>query len=153
MPLYFWAPCRNGQKGVFILKNNSIELNQAAAEGCWGMGNEDTVTYLFNQFGNDYCIISIGQAGEQLMTAAGIAVTDAEGNPFRLAARGGVGCGHGFKRFKSHSHSTPNQMVTQLNKEARSKITAFNKHVAVSDRVKVLRDYGTASTCNARSNI
>jgi aldehyde:ferredoxin oxidoreductase len=142
----FLGSLPQGQKGIYILKNNSIELNQAAADGCWGMGNEDTAAYLFDQFGNDYCIISIGQAGEQLMTAAGIAVTDAEGNPFRLAARGGVGAVMGSKGLKAILIQRPKQITTSLNKEARSKITAFNKHVAVSDRVKVLRDYGTAST-------
>ncbi|MAT41170.1 MAG: aldehyde ferredoxin oxidoreductase [Anaerolineaceae bacterium] len=142
----FLGALPEGQKGVYLLKNNSIELNQEAANGCWGMGNEDTAAYLFDQFGNDYCIISIGQAGEQLMTAAGIAVTDAEGNPFRLAARGGVGAVMGSKGLKAILIQRPTQIDSSLNKEARSKITAFNKHVAGSDRVKVLRDYGTAST-------
>ncbi len=135
-----------GKKSVYILDENGIHTNDEAAQACWGMGNEETAQTLFSQFGNDFCIISIGQAGEMLYRAAGIAVTDAEGNPFRLAARGGVGAVMGSKGLKAILLRRPDKAGSTLDKDARTQVTAFNKHVATSDRVKVLREYGTAST-------
>ena len=109
-----------------------------SAADCQGKGNEDTAAYLLEKFGKETCVISIGQAGEQLMGAAGIAVTDAEGNPFRLAARGGVGAVMGSKGLKAITVPLPPRSGRELTKESRQPITDFNKHVATSERVGVL---------------
>jgi len=135
-----------GKKAVYHLNAEGGYLDYESATDCWGKGNEDTAAYLLNKFGKDTCVISIGQAGEQLMGAAGIAVTDAEGNPFRLAARGGVGAVMGSKGLKAITAPLPPRSGMELSKDARQPITAFNKHVATSERVGVLRNYGTAST-------
>jgi aldehyde:ferredoxin oxidoreductase len=135
-----------GKNAVYHLNAEGGYLDYESATDCWGKGNEDTAAYLLNKFGKDTCVISIGQAGEQLMGAAGIAVTDAEGNPFRLAARGGVGAVMGSKGLKAITAPLPPRSGMQLSKDARQPITAFNKHVATSERVGVLRNYGTAST-------
>jgi len=131
---------------IGILNSSGFELDYELVKQCWGKGNEDTARILLEKFGKDQCIISIGQAGEQLMTASGIAVTDSEGNPFRLAARGGVGAVMGSKGLKAIIVQRPEKGSGSLEKDARTNITAFNKHVATSERVQVLREYGTAST-------
>lgn len=95
--LVFLGALSTGKKVVYQLDEDGGKLDFESAEACWGKGNEATAAYLQEKFGKDHCVISIGQAGEQLMGAAGIAVTDAEGNPFRLAARGGVGAVMGSK--------------------------------------------------------
>jgi len=131
---------------IGILNSSGFELDYELVKQCWGKGNEDTAKILLEKFGKDQCIISIGQAGEQLMTASGIAVTDSEGNPFRLAARGGVGAVMGSKGLKAIIVQRPDKGSGSLEKDARTNITAFNKHVATSERVQVLREFGTAST-------
>jgi len=135
-----------GKKAVFHLNEEGGYLDYESASDCWGKGNEDTAAYLLEKFGKNTCVISIGQAGEQLMGAAGIAVTDAEGKPYRLAARGGVGAVMGSKGLKAITAPLPPRGGMELSKDARQPITAFNKHVATSERVGVLRNYGTAST-------
>jgi aldehyde:ferredoxin oxidoreductase len=135
-----------GKLAVYHLDQDGGHLDYESAADCQGKGNEDTTAYLLEKFGKDTCVISIGQAGEQLMGAAGIAVTDAEGNPFRLAARGGVGAVMGSKGLKAITVPLPPRSGRELSKEARQPITAFNKHVATSERVGELRNYGTAST-------
>lgn len=136
----------DGKLAVYHLDQDGGHLDYESAADCRGKGNEDTAAYLLNKFGKETCTISIGQAGEQLMGAAGIAVTDAEGFPFRLAARGGVGAVMGSKGLKAITIPLPPRSGRALSKEARKPITDFNKHVATSERVGVLRNFGTAST-------
>ncbi|MDX9850940.1 MAG: aldehyde ferredoxin oxidoreductase C-terminal domain-containing protein [Anaerolineaceae bacterium] len=144
--LVFLGVVPEGKHAIFHLDQEGGHLDFESAQDCWGKGNEDTAAYLLDKFGSNHCVISIGQAGERLMGAAGIAVTDAQGKPFRLAARGGVGAVMGSKGLKAITVPLPPRSGRELSKEARQPITAFNKHVATSERVGVLRDYGTAST-------
>ena len=129
---------------IFILDENGGRLEDGAP--FWGLGTEATTAALMKKYGSDYCVVCIGQAGEQQLSAAGIAVTDKEGNPFRMAARGGVGAVMGSKGLKAVLLRSPNKAGLEISKEERKPINAFNKHVASSDRPKVMRDYGTAST-------
>jgi len=144
--IVFLGSLPKDKHAIGILNSNGFELDYELVKQCWGKGNEDTARILLEKFGKDQCIISIGQAGEQLMTASGIAVTDSEGNPFRLAARGGVGAVMGSKGLKAIIVQRPDKGSGSLEKDARTNITAFNKHVATSERVQVLREFGTAST-------
>lgn len=52
------------------------------------------------QAGEKVGVISIGPAGEMLLSAASIAVTDLKGNPSRHAGRGGMGAVMGSKGLK-----------------------------------------------------
>lgn len=144
--IVFLGVVPEGKLAIYHLDQEGGHLDYESAADCRGKGNEDTAAYLLNKFGKDTCTISIGQAGEKLMGAAGIAVTDAEGKPFRLAARGGVGAVMGSKGLKAIAIPLPPRSGRALSKEARQPITDFNKHVATSDRVGVLRNFGTAST-------
>jgi len=131
------------QPAVLILDEAGPRL--ADGRAYWGLGNEATAGALRRDFGADTVVVSIGPGGEQRLPAAGIAVTDANDQPFRLAARGGLGAVLGSKGVKAilirrvaGSVKTP--------APARAAATGFHKYVASSDRIKVLRDYGTAST-------
>ena len=135
------------EPGVFILDEQGARF--ADARAYWGLGNEATAQALARdaERGDEYVLVSVGQAGEQLRTAAAIAVTDAQGQPFRMAARGGLGAVMGSKRLKAILLRRPRQRpVNALPRDAQAALVAFNKHVAGSDRIKVLREYGTAST-------
>ena len=144
--IVFLGKIPDGGKGVYILDQNGGHLDLKSVGECWGNGNIFTAEYLLNQFGKTNCVISIGQAGEMQLKAAGIAVTDAEGNPFRIAARGGVGAVMGSKGLKAILIPRADKSGIETGKEGRKVISSFNKHVATSERVSVLREYGTAST-------
>ncbi len=144
--LVFLGAVPEGKHAIYHLDQDGGHLDYESADACWGKGNFDTADYLLDKFGKDTCLISIGQAGERLMGAAGIAVTDAQGKPFRMAARGGVGAVMGSKGLKAITLPLPSRSGRQLSKEARQPIIEFNKHVATSERVSVLREHGTAST-------
>ncbi len=139
------------ESGVFILDEQGARF--ADARAYQGLGNEATVQALARdaergaERGDEFVVVSVGQAGEQLRTAAAIAVTDAQGQPFRMAARGGMGAVMGSKRLKAILLRRPRQRsAAALTPDAQAALVAFNKHVAGSDRIKVLREYGTAST-------
>ncbi|MFH0845538.1 MAG: aldehyde ferredoxin oxidoreductase N-terminal domain-containing protein [Pseudomonadota bacterium] len=66
-----------------------------------GKGNYDLVSALRERFGNKISVVSIGPAGEMRMSAASVAVTDADGRPTRHAARGGLGAVMGSKGLKA----------------------------------------------------
>ncbi len=130
---------------LVILDENGLQV--VAAAKYWGLNNEALVASLFQDFGEDYVVISIGTGGEQQLKAAGIAVTDEQGKPFRLAARGGLGAVMGAKGLKAILIKRANLKDHQIDESAAKKSSAdFNRFVATSERPKALRDYGTAST-------
>jgi aldehyde:ferredoxin oxidoreductase len=60
-----------------------------------------TTKALHDRYGNKSAIICIGPAGEMLMSAAGIVVSDMDGNASRHCARGGLGAVMGSKGLKA----------------------------------------------------
>jgi aldehyde:ferredoxin oxidoreductase len=82
-----------------IIRKNSAEL--APARGLKNAGNYKTVEKLGKEFGDKVSYITIGPAGEMLLTAASIAVTDMENRPTRHAGRGGLGAVMGSKGLKA----------------------------------------------------
>lgn len=132
-----------GQPAILVLDEAGARLTDGSPY--WGLGNEAAAEALRRDFGEDYVVVSIGPGGEAQLGAAGIAVTDAHDRPFRLAARGGLGAVMGSKSLKA---ILIRRILGSVRAPAagRDAIAGFHKHVAISDRVKVLRDYGTAST-------
>jgi aldehyde:ferredoxin oxidoreductase len=137
------------QPAVLILDEPGARL--ADGRPYWGLGNEAAAAALRQDFGAHYVVVSIGPGGEAQLAAAGIAVTDAADQPFRLAARGGLGAVMGSKGVKAIlirrvGAQRPGSSEKPGLSTSRDAITSFHKHVATSERIKVLRDYGTAST-------
>jgi aldehyde:ferredoxin oxidoreductase len=134
-----------GNLDFLIIDENGLRFRNA--EAYKGLGNESLAAAVRKEYGADYVLISIGPAGEALMTGAGIAISDAEGNPFRIAARGGMGAVMGSKGLKA---VLLRKISTGKNKdeakESRKARVDFNKHVAANERSRVLREFGTAST-------
>lgn len=133
------------QPALFILDEQGARFSNA--EMYAGLGNEATVEKIFQHHGDDYVVVSIGPAGERMYRAAGIAVTDSQGKPFRMAARGGLGTVMGSKGLKAILIRRPQKRpVHSLTKGAQSNTVTFNKNVAARPHMQVLREYGTAST-------
>ncbi len=130
---------------LIILDENGVKFIDA--KEYWGLRNEVLVEKLVGRFGKDYVVISIGPAGEQCLKAAGIAITDEQGKPFRLAARGGLGAVMGSKGIKAiliRRAELADQKTN--NPQFKRASIEFNKFVASNERVKELREFGTAST-------
>jgi len=92
---------RQPRKGWFYLYVNPRGVEILPAEQYLGLWNYELVKRLQRNYGPKVGIISIGPAGEQVLSAATIAGTNLEGRPSRHAGRGGLGAVMGSKRVKA----------------------------------------------------
>ena len=113
-----------------------------------GKGNYATGEWLREKYGSHVSVISIGQAGERLMLAATIAVTDKEGIPSRHAARGGLGAVMGTKCIKAIvlDDAETVKMVSPTDSDLfKRAVKAYYKDIKEVPRVKtILPQYGTS---------
>ncbi len=92
------APAK-GELFLLHVMNDKAEL--LPADEVRGLGTYATSDRLQERFGADATVISIGQAGEGLMTGAGICVTGEGDQRSNHAARGGLGAVMGSKGLKA----------------------------------------------------
>ena len=78
-----------------------------------GKGNYQVISSLVQKLGNQIGVITIGQAGENRLTAANISVKDPDGN-IRSAGRGGLGAVMGSKKVKYITIDDSNAPAIQL---------------------------------------
>ncbi|WP_337844769.1 aldehyde ferredoxin oxidoreductase C-terminal domain-containing protein [Thermus sp.] len=71
------------------------------AEGLLGLGNYEAARKLFSAYGQRIAFALLGPVGEYGGLLSGIAFSDIDGRPSRLAARGGVGAVMASKRVKA----------------------------------------------------
>ena len=88
-----------GKRFKLIVGKDNCDIKDAAELS--GLGNYDTVAKLVEAHGDKVGIVSIGQAGEALMTGSSVAFTDREMRPTRHAGRGGLGAVMGSKGIKA----------------------------------------------------
>jgi aldehyde:ferredoxin oxidoreductase len=84
---------------VLVVDGDSAEL--LPADDVAGLGTYATANRLQARFGADTTVICIGQAGECLMTGAGISTTGERDQRSNHAARGGLGAVMGSKGLKA----------------------------------------------------
>lgn len=85
----------------YLLRVGAEECEFLAADGYRRLGNYALAEELLARFGRKNTLVLVGPAGEMRLTAAGITLTDRDGNPGRLAARGGLGAVMGSKGLKA----------------------------------------------------
>ena len=84
---------------IHFKKDGSIAFDDAAPY--MGKGNYAAADLLYATYSRKVAIALCGPVGEYLGLLAGIAFSDREGRPSRLAARGGVGAVMGSKKVKA----------------------------------------------------
>lgn len=113
-----------------------------------GAGNYKVAETLRAKYGRHVGIISIGPAGEMLMSAATVAMTDQDGNPARHAARGGLGALMGSKGIKAivvDDTGTPKTVLASDQKSFQEIARGFVQVIMERPRVKHrLHKFGTA---------
>ncbi|MEJ2247544.1 MAG: aldehyde ferredoxin oxidoreductase C-terminal domain-containing protein [Acidobacteriota bacterium] len=87
--------------GWKILKIGVEGISFETAEAIVGLGNYAACEKLYKEYGKQISIILVGPAGERKYLNSTVAATDADGNPCRHAARGGVGAIMGSKLLKA----------------------------------------------------
>lgn len=89
------------EKKLYLLRITDNDTELVDAEELRGTGTYQTSKLLQEKYGKDCTVISIGQAGEFLLTGAGIACTGDGEQRSNHAARGGLGAVMGSKGLKA----------------------------------------------------
>ncbi|MCW5850707.1 MAG: aldehyde ferredoxin oxidoreductase, partial [Anaerolineae bacterium] len=84
---------------IHFKKDGGVEFDDAAPY--LGQGNFEAASLLYQKYGRKVAIALCGPVGEYQGLLAGIAFSDIDLRPSRLAARGGVGAVMGSKRVKA----------------------------------------------------
>lgn len=137
------------KKYILHISHDSMKL--LPAEDIWGMGNYETVRHLKEKFGEKSTVMSIGQAGENQMRTATIAVTDMDGRPARHCGRGGLGAVMGSKGLKAIviDYTNEKQSIIKIkDMEGFKEISKTWAKTLIETR-KTMTAYGTSITMNA----
>ena len=137
---------------ILVLDGESAEL--VPAGDVVGLGTYATADRLQERFGADATIICIGQAGEYLMTGAGISTTGERDQRSNHAARGGLGAVMGSKGLKAVVIRKPVGKAVKMVDEAlfRTAAKAFAQKLINDPKLGTKGSqhlYGTASIVGA----
>lgn len=114
-----------------------------------GLGSYAAAERLLARFGRRSALALIGPAGEMRMNVAGIAATDPEGRPSRVAARGGLGAVMGAKGLKALVVLDPGAgAVPEMADPAvwRAHTRPYLQELKESPAIARYRNFGTAAT-------
>ncbi len=135
------------------LEDGKLELRDASE--VWGMGIHDTVKHFQEKYGKkDLSVMSIGQAGENLIRFAGWLNEDD-----RAAGRGGTGCVGGSKNLKAIVIKAKKQFPKPVEKDdwksahSRSLSVIMDEANITSPRKGGLSVYGTNVLMNITNTI
>jgi aldehyde:ferredoxin oxidoreductase len=137
---------------VLVIGDDSAQL--IPADGILGTGTYATAERLQERFGAEATVICIGQAGEYLMTGAGMSSTGERDQRNNHAARGGLGAVMGSKGLKAVVIKKPVGKSIKLHDEAlfRTAAKAFAQKLITDPKLGTKGSqhlYGTASIVGA----
>ncbi len=137
---------------ILVIDGDSAELLPAG--DIVGTGTYATSDRLQERYGQDSAILCIGQAGEQLMTGAGISTTGDRDQRSNHAARGGLGAVMGSKGLKAIVLKKPVSRAVKLHNEElfRTAAKAFAQKLINDPKLGTKGSqhlYGTASIVGA----
>lgn len=135
---------------LLVVSKEGVAFHDAAH--LVGKGMYDVDTLLWEKY-PDTAVIGIGQAGEHLMSNAGISVNDVENAPGRYAGRGGLGAvmgARGVKAMVINDKGGPGVEIAdkKLFETGRKKLTQSIMDHALTKRGGGLPSYGTAILIN-----
>ncbi len=84
---------------IVVIKNDKVEI--VPAGDLEKKGNYAVMENLWQSYGKNTAVLSIGQAGEQCLMGASINQADMNGRPGRAHGRGGLGAVMGSKKIKA----------------------------------------------------
>ncbi|MBI2318905.1 MAG: aldehyde ferredoxin oxidoreductase, partial [Betaproteobacteria bacterium] len=127
---------------IHLLKDGSIRFD--SAEPLMGKGNNEAAALIREIYGRRTSFSLCGPVGEYCGIVSGIAFSDVEGRPSRLAARGGVGAVMGNKRVKAIVADLDKIPELHDKKKAFENIRSYAGKINEQDAVRTLRELGTA---------
>lgn len=110
-----------------------------------GLGNFEAARRLHQTYGDKVSIALCGPVGEYQGLLAGIAFSDREGRPARLAGRGGVGAVMGSKKVKAVVVDMDKTPPLHDKKKTFALARDYASQLDAQGHVKSLRELGTAN--------
>jgi aldehyde:ferredoxin oxidoreductase len=136
---------------VHIPKEGDISFDDAAP--FMGKGNIETAALLHEAYGKKTSLAICGPVGEYGGLLSGIAISDAENRPVRLAARGGVGAVMGTKKVKAIVVEKSKMPPLHDRKKVMGTIKEYGVLLNEQAPVKTFQKYGTAIVANLTNNL
>ena len=128
---------------IHLSKDGTITFD--SADGYLGLGNFEAAERLHEAYGKKVSLALCGPVGEYQGLLAGIAISDADRRPSRLAARGGVGAVMGAKKVKAIVADLDKMPVLQDRKKVMSAVKEYGKKLKDDELVAVYKNIGTVS--------
>ena len=127
---------------IHISKDGDITFSDA--KDYLGLGNFDCARKLHEVYGDKVSLALCGPVGEYLGLLAGIAFSDTDNRPSRLAARGGVGAVMGSKKIKAVVIDKHRMPPMHDRKGYMSAVKEYGRKLDESAAVQALKTTGTA---------
>ena len=127
---------------IRITKDGDITFEDAAPY--LGKGNIEAAELLHEKYGRKVSLGICGPVGEYQGLMSGIAFTDPEGRPTRLAARGGVGAVMGSKKVKAIVVDTHKMPTFHDRKKYMGSLKEYGKRLSTDALIENFTKTGTA---------
>jgi aldehyde:ferredoxin oxidoreductase len=127
---------------IYIPKEGPIGFDDAAPY--LGKGNFEAAELLFETYGEKVSLAICGPVGEYQGLMAGIAFTDPEGRPERIAARGGVGAVMGSKKIKAIVAEKHKMPPFHDRKKVMTAVRTYGAKLGQEAAIQNMSDNGTA---------
>ncbi len=127
---------------IYIRKDGEITYDTAAPY--MGKGNVEVAALLHDKYGTKVSLGICGPVGEYQGLMAGIAFTDPELKPYRLAARGGVGAVMGSKKVKAIVVDRHKMPTFHDRKKVMTAVREYSSRLSVDPAIEAFTKFGTA---------
>ncbi len=118
-----------------------------------GKGNFETAKQIHEKFGDKISIALCGPVGEYQGLLAGIAFSDTDNRPSRLAARGGVGAVMGAKKVKAIIVDKHKMPTLHDRKKVMGAVKEYNRHLNDSVPIQAFKTHGTAMVADLTNRL
>ena len=136
---------------IRITKDGAISYDDASPY--MGLGNFDCAAKLHAAYGDKTSLALCGPVGEYLGLMAGVAFSDTDNRPSRLAARGGVGAVMGAKKVKAMVIDKDRMPPVNDRKKVMGAIKDYGKKLGESVAVQSLKTTGTAMVADLTNHL
>ena len=145
----------NGVSGDWVIIHIPREggIRFLDASPYMGKGNFETAKLLHEEFGDKISIALCGPVGEYRGLLAGIAFSDTDNRPSRLAARGGVGAVMGSKKVKAIIVDKHKMPTLHDRKKVMGAVKEYNRHLNEAVPIQAFKTHGTAMVADLTNRL
>ncbi len=133
--------------------NKEGDISFEDATDFMGMGNFETAEKLHEKFGKKVSLGLCGPVGEYQGLTAGIAFSDVDLRPSRLAARGGVGALMGAKKLKAIVLDLNKMPTLHDRKKVMGAVKEYKKKLDAEPAIQAFQKLGTAMVADYTNHV